>query len=198
MKAITLWAIALLITTSACFAQEASQATIDKWFASNEYLGGLTLKPYAGVNKAELYKQYQKNKALWDAAFAYLKNTNLDTLSLVKKRQIIGDDLFISVTENPTKDFDNTKWEFHKKYIDIQYVIKGKEKMGALPVEKLNVTEPYTESRDGGNGTSTEGSYYVAEPGTFMVFFPSDAHRPNIKVEGFEKTKKIVFKVKAN
>lgn len=166
----------------------------DQWFKSQKYLNGLSIKPFDGANKVEFYIQYQKNKDLLDKAFAYLKNTNLDTIS-VGKHVIDGDSVFASVTENPTKAFEDTKWEFHKKYIDIQYVIKGKEKMGMTPVESLSITTPYNETKDVGFGEASNGKFFVAEPGTFLIFFPTDAHRPNIKVEGFDKTKKIVVKI---
>lgn len=168
----------------------------NQWFKSQTYLDGLALKPFEGVNKVEFYIQYQKNKDLLDKAFSYLKNTNLDIIS-VGKHVIDGDSVFASVTENPTKSFEDTKWEFHKKYIDIQYVIKGKEKMGTTPVESLSITTPYNETKDVGFGDASNGKFYIAEPGTFLIFLPSDAHRPNIRIKGFEKTKKIVVKILA-
>jgi beta-galactosidase beta subunit len=32
-------------------------------------------------------------------------------------------------------------------------------------------------------------------PGTFFLFFPTDAHRPGIKVEGNDVVKKLVIKI---
>ncbi len=37
----------------------------------------------------------------------------------------------------------------------------------------------------------------LAEPGTFFIFTPEDAHRPGIKVDGFDTLKKVVIKVRA-
>jgi YhcH/YjgK/YiaL family protein len=141
--------------------------------------------------------QYHKYKALWDKAFTFLKETNLDTIR-PGKYPIDGDLVYASVTENPTKDLENAKWEFHKKYIDVQMVIKGSEKMGIVPLASTTVSEPYNEKKDVGFATSTEGNIYTVEPGVFLIFLPSDAHRPSIKVDGFDKDKKIVIKVKAD
>jgi YhcH/YjgK/YiaL family protein len=74
-------------------------------------------------------------------------------------------------------------------------VSRGKEKIGILPVEKATVKDPYNAEKDVAHYTG-EGTYYVAEPGTFFLFFPQDAHRPNIKVND-EKVKKVVIKIRA-
>jgi len=166
-----------------------------KWFQSGDWLNGLKLKAHDSTDQIEFAIQYHKNKALWDKAFAYLKNTDLETLA-VGKYPIDGDNLFASVTENPTKNFEDTKWESHRKYIDLQYVIKGKEKMGVTPVSTATVTVPYDEKKDNANYTSNAGRYYEAQPGTFFLFFPQEAHRPNIKIEGCDVDKKIVLKIR--
>jgi YhcH/YjgK/YiaL family protein len=99
------------------------------------------------------------------------------------------------VTEGPTKDFDKSAWESHRNYIDLHYVIKGKEKIGAASVATATVTNPYDASKDIAN-YNTEGKFYVAEPGEFFLFFPSDAHRPGIKTDGSDSDKKLVIKIK--
>jgi len=171
------------------------QAT--KWFISGDYLNGLKIKPHESTNKLEFAKQYQKNKALWDKAFAYLKETNLETIA-PGKYPIDGDNVFASVTENKTKDFKDTKYESHVKYIDLQCVIKGEEKMGKVAVSKAINTSPYDPAKDLALYTSEDGTFYEATPGVFFLFFSQDAHRPNIKVEGFDSDKKIVIKIKAD
>jgi len=41
-----------------------------------------------------------------------------------------------------------------------------------------------------------EGTYYTAGQDEFFLFFPNNAHRPTIKAEGFDSSKKIVIKIK--
>jgi biofilm protein TabA len=171
-----------------------TKAEADKWFASHEYLAGLKLMPAASTNTIEFAKQYKLNKAVWDKAFAYLKNTDLDKLP-VGKYPIDGDNVYATVTDNPTKVFEQTAWESHRKYIDLQYVIQGAEKMGMAPVTTATVTDSYNEAKDVAH-YKVEGTQYEALPGTFFLFFPTDAHRPNIKVDGIEHDKKIVLKIK--
>ena len=128
-------------------------------------------------------------------AFAYLKNTDLNKIAK-GKYPIDGDNVFASVTADSSKNFDKTNWESHRKYIDIQYVINGEEMIGVYPVSKATVTKEYDEKRDAAN-YSADGKLYSATPGTFFIFFPSDAHRPNITPGGNLVVKKIVIKVKA-
>lgn len=165
-----------------------------KWFKKKEWLNGLQLKPSKSVNYVEFYRQYHANKAYWDKAFDYLKTQNLQTLS-TGRHDIDGDNVYASVTENPTKDFDSTMWESHRKYIDLQYVISGKEKIGVASPQKLVIIKVYDATKDVAN-YSGNGKVYRAEPGTFFLFFPSDAHRPNIADGDKKADKKIVIKIR--
>ena len=179
------------------FAQDSKELTTckaKKWFKKMEWLGGLELTPSKTINKKEFAKQYQANKVYWDKAFAYLKNTDLNPLPK-GKYPIDEDNVFASVTTDSTKDFDKTNWESHRKYIDLQYVIQGEEKIGVYPVSKATVTKVYDEKRDVAN-YSADGKLYTAVPDTFFIFFPSDAHRPNITPGGNKADKKIVIKIK--
>jgi len=169
-------------------------AVAEKWLKSKEWNGHIKLNVHESVNATEFYEQYHANKAVWDKVFLFLKTHDLDTLS-VGKHPIDGENAYASVTEAPSKELDKSGWESHKKYIDLQYVIKGKEQIGVAPVNMATVTKPYDEAKDGAAYTA-EGTYYTAEPGTFFLFFPQDAHRPNIKVAGYDTVKKLVIKIK--
>lgn len=165
-----------------------------KWFKKKEWLGGLKIQPHSSVNVHEFARQYKLNKEYWDKAFAFLKEKDLTTLPN-GKYPIEGDQVFASVTENPTKAYDSTQWESHRKYIDIQYVIKGEERMGVNPVAQSTVIKSYNEARDVAN-YSAEGKIYSATPESFFIFFPTDAHRPNITPGGNKPDKKITIKVR--
>jgi biofilm protein TabA len=190
---------ALLLTVTSCSHKTTGGASatsnIDKWFKQKEYLNGLKAQPHESVDKVEFARQYNANKELWDAAFAYLKNTNLQTLP-VGKYTIVPDKVTVSVTEDSTKSFEKTNWESHRKMVDIQYIVRGEEKMGVAPVSTAKVIRPYDEKRDAAN-YEVEGKYYVSTPDKFFIFFPTDAHRPNITIGGNKPDKKIVIKVLA-
>ena len=184
----------LACTASQKMSQPTTEKEINKWYDQEKWLGGLTLKPHESVNKQEFTRQYWAHKAYWDTAFQFLKSQDLPNLA-PGKYLLAGDSVYVSVTEGPTKEFDKTQWEAHRKYIDVQYVARGKEKIGVAPVASATVVNPYSDAKDVANFTA-EGKFYMAEPGTFFIFFPQDAHRPSIKVEeGTEK--KVVIKVAA-
>jgi YhcH/YjgK/YiaL family protein len=157
-------------------------------------LTGQGLKSHETINKTEFAKQYQMNKNFWDKAFAFLTNRDLKTLA-VGRHAIDSNNVFAFITENPTKDPDSTKWESHRNYIDLHLVITGEEKIGVADISTLMVTMPYDESKDLINYTG-EGKFYTADPGTFFLFFPSDAHRPGVTTGGNKPDKKIVIKIR--
>lgn len=175
-------------------AQTMSKRKAKKWYAKKEWLGGAKLNPHASINKQEFARQYQLNKPFWDKAFAFLRDHNLD--SLPKGKYVIdSDNVTASVSIDPSKDFEKTNWESHRKYIDVQCIISGEEKMGLWPLSDATVIKPYDEKKDVVNYTAT-GEFYVAGAGDFFIFFPDDVHRPNITPGGNKVVKKIVIKVR--
>ena len=166
-----------------------------KWFKKKEYLGGLKATPHEAINKTEFAKQYHLNKTSWDKAFAFLRDTDLQTLTN-GRHNIDGDNVYALVTEAPSKDYDKTAFESHKNYIDLQYVITGEEKMGRTPAESLKVDRPYVERNDIAYYIG-DGKIYPVPQNSFLLFFPGEAHRPNITPGGNKVVKKVVIKIKA-
>ena len=54
---------------------------------------------------------------------------------------IDGQDVFALVQRYETVMTDAPKFEYHRKYIDIQYIVSGKEVMGWAPAERMVITE---------------------------------------------------------
>jgi YhcH/YjgK/YiaL family protein len=173
-----------------------SKKAATTWFNTYEWLNGLKLKPHKSVNKQEFAKQYHYNKDRWDKAFAFLKENDLVSLK-PGKYPIDGENVFAIVTEGPTKDTSQTKWEAHKIYQDIHFVIDGKEKIGIAPVASAVNIIPYDTAKDIGY-YEAKGNYYESDKNVFFIVFPQDAHRPGIKVDGFAMEKRIVIKVRRN
>jgi biofilm protein TabA len=191
----------ILLFASALVAQSGSGTTWTKhkakvWFDGGTWLNGLKLKPHKSVNERIFAEQYHLHPSFWDSAFAFLKNQDLANLPK-GKYPIDGDNVFATVTEDSTKDFSKTRWESHRKYADIQYVIRGEEKIGVRPIAGAKVTVPYDPKGDVAH-YSGPGKHYDAHPGTFFIFFPPDAHRPNITPGGNKVDKKIVVKIRVS
>jgi biofilm protein TabA len=191
-------ALFLILVATHLNAQTKSQAwterKAEKWFKKKEYLNGLKATPHEAIDKVQFAQQYESNKALWDKAFVYLKDNNLATLP-TGRHVIDGDNVFAIVSEGPSKDYDKTAFESHKNYIDLQFVISGEENMGKAPLTDITLDKPYNEKNDIMFYTG-EGKIYTVAQNGFLIFFPSDAHRPNITPGGNKVVKKIVVKIR--
>lgn len=175
-----------------------SNKKIEKWFTEKKWSEGWTIAPDASINKREFAVSYFKNKERWEKAFKFLKNSDL--LKLEPKRyDIDGDNLYATISEYNTKNEETTKFEAHRKYIDIQYVIKGKEIMNLTPRAMVkDVVTPYDSAKDIEFMNVEKVVKHIATPSNFFIFFPSDAHRPGIKDGVSAPVRKVVIKVKAD
>ena len=139
------------------------------------------------------YKKYEALNRSFEKAFQFLKREDLGSLA-TGKYEIHGENVFAMVQEYETKDLDNAKYEAHKKYIDIQYLVKGTENIGYSPIDKLEVSSPYSEESDFMLLTG-EPRLILLNEGEFFILFPEDAHMPGISVREKSKVKKVVVKV---
>ena len=168
---------------------------VNQWYNSSEWLNDLQLKSHESTNRQEFEKQYKAHPAWWDKAFAWLKTNDLNAIE--PGTYIIDDgNVKAIVTEAPAPILEKVKWEAHHHFNDIQYIVRGQAKMGVAPVSDARITESYDPANDVGF-FEAEGEYYTAGAGTFFIFTPEEAHRPGIKIEGYETVKKIVIKVRA-
>jgi YhcH/YjgK/YiaL family protein len=168
----------------------------DQWFEAGTWHGNLAVQPDATVDRKAMAVAYHKNPERWDAAFAFIKNNDLAALE-VKRHDIDGDNLFALVSEYSTRNEEDVQYEAHRKYADIQYVITGSEQIGIGPIaSKKEVSQEYSDEKDIEFFTVEEVTNYPAKPDRFFVFFPTDAHRPGLKVDSIAPVKKLVLKVK--
>jgi YhcH/YjgK/YiaL family protein len=175
-----------------------SNKKIDKWFAKNEWSEGWSVSPDASINKREFAVSYFKNKERWQKAFNFLKNSDLSKLEL-KRYDIDGDNIFATVSEYNSKNEETTKFEVHRKYIDIQYVISGKEMMNIAPLTSVKeVLIPYDTGKDIEFVTVNKEVSLKATPDKYFIFFPVDVHRPGLKDVVNSPVRKIVIKVKVD
>jgi biofilm protein TabA len=189
--------LAVLLIRFQSQAQSADKLTKQqaaKWYKSQEWLHGLQLKPHSSTDQEEFARQYHANQPGWDKAFAFMKETDLNSLA-PGRIPIDGENVYVIVTEAPGKDPDKARWESHRNYNDIHYVVKGKEKIGLAAAASATITAAYDPAKDIMFYTA-EGKFHLAEPGTFFIIAPRDAHCPGIKVDGDEVVKKVVIKVR--
>lgn len=102
-----------------------------------------------------------------------------------------------SINEYLTKDYSDGFIEFHKKYIDIQIVLKGREKAGIC--HKDECTEIEFDSENDFGKLMGEVTLIELKPNNFAIFFPQDGHMPQLNKGLLPQTvKKLVIKVPVN
>jgi YhcH/YjgK/YiaL family protein len=129
-----------------------------------------------------------------ERALQYLGTTDFSKLE-PGKYEIDGDNIYALVSIYNTKPLSSVKWEAHKKYIDIQHVASGKEKIGITSTDKVIPLEEYSENNDC-TIYKGDGNYIIVDEDNFAVFFPSDVHMPGISINIPKEVKKVVIKVK--
>ena len=110
------------------------------------------------------------------------------------KYEIDGDELFVSVQDYETKTLEQGKFEAHRKYLDIQFLIKGTERLGFGKTQDYQPVTDYDEQKDIVFLDGT-GDFATAREGDFLIFAPSDVHMPCITVDAPAYVKKAVVKV---
>ncbi len=115
-----------------------------------------------------------------------------DLLSLPLGKQPISERAYLNRQQYVGKEELDNRYESHLDYIDIQIVLKGKEKnyySFDLPTpQETNAKDCYfTEAK--------KDLSLILEEGKFVIYFPKELHKPGLKVDD-EIIEKIVFKVK--
>ena len=128
-------------------------------------------------------------------ALEIIEELDWDTVECGK--YIVDDGMYYMVQEYETKYPEEARYEAHQKYIDIQYMIQGVERMEFADTPKLKVAETYDEDRDVVFlETPKVVDACIVEAGDYRIFYPEDAHRPGLCVGEPSKVKKIVVKVR--
>lgn len=145
----------------------------------------------------ELIKsEYYRFGSAWKIAFEFLCSLSPD--SEEKIYLLRGDDIYAHIASYETRTKDSAALESHRKYIDVQAILTGREKIEVTSTNGLVVNAPYDQTTDveffDRSNESTQIDLY---PGTFAMFFPHDAHMPGLVMEEkSELVKKVVVKIK--
>jgi YhcH/YjgK/YiaL family protein len=139
--------------------------------------------------------QYASISPRIKAGFDYLATTDFSKIA-AGKYEIDGSNLFALVQEYDSITKVQGKWECHRNYIDIQYVVEGVEQIGVQNIDFLKVTTEYNPEKDIAF-LSGDGDFVTLSKGSYGVFFPQDAHMPKVAPgDKPGKVKKVVLKIK--
>lgn len=130
-------------------------------------------------------------------AFAFIKAAVAENYP-TGRYEIDGDNLYALVQEYNAKLVADSKFEGHKRYIDIQYIISGEELMKVADISKVSAITEYDAAKDCMFfGNTDDASVLVVQQGEYAVFFPNDIHMPGVaRNETPSPVRKIVVKVR--
>jgi YhcH/YjgK/YiaL family protein len=129
---------------------------------------------------------------LFARAFEFLAREDLASLA-DGNHAILDDRLLAIVARGQGRGPEQSPLEFHRRYIDIQYVVAGKDCIGWLPTPRCRqVSMPYDAERDVGFFADRPATWIDLTAGQFAIFFPADAHAP---LGGSGAVHKVVVKV---
>lgn len=138
---------------------------------------------------------YYGSNERFEAAFDFINKAVKENLP-VGTYEIDGRNLFAFIQEYKTKLPEESAFEGHRKYIDIQYIVSGTEVMMVADISKMKESCDYKEDivffED-----FDKAIMCVIEEGEYGIFFPWDTHKPGLCFdEKPEKVRKIVVKVR--
>lgn len=141
------------------------------------------------INNASLYYTIHPK---FKSAFDY--TASIDTATIPAGRyEIDGSAMYALVQEYNTKLKEDGKWEAHRRYIDLQYVVQGAEGIGYANIHHLKQRE-YEADKDF-LPLFGDGDVVTVSSGNFVLLFPEDAHMPGMALGDSALVKKVVIKI---
>ena len=127
------------------------------------------------IKNTSIYEGLHPNLKL---GLKYIKETNFHNMEM-GKYEIKGDEVFAILQTYETKPETECRYEAHKKYTDIQFMVKGKELMGVVPFNDQPITENLPDNDVA--FYNAKGQNILVEESSFTIFFTNDVHMPGIK-----------------
>jgi biofilm protein TabA len=110
---------------------------------------------------------------------------------------VISNSVKCIVSEYSTKNRNDEKFEAHKHVIDIQYPIIGQERVQWSPLRGMAACTEYDAVMDRTYFINPScNTTCIIGKGIFAIYFPEDAHNPQLAVEMQEEViKKVTIKI---
>lgn len=127
-----------------------------------------------------------------DLALNYIAD-NLETMPA--EIELKGFDVRAFFNEYQTVPVEESFFEAHEQFADIQIMRSGAERIAVSNVDALTVTKSIPEN-DFWAMEGPEEVSVVLKPDSFLILLPGDAHKLKIMLDKPEDVTKTVFKVK--
>ena len=137
------------------------------------------------------YQDLKNLFAISDKAIDFLASADADTAC---GRYDFGEGCYVNVMDSQTKTA-LALMEAHEKYVDVQCLLKGEEKILYTGKASLAVAVPYNVEKDVAFFDFTDAETVCYCEGEGIVLYPSEAHLPCRAVGEEITVKKAVLKV---
>ena len=139
-------------------------------------------------------QQYTGISPRLDCALTYLQTHDLNAME-PGRYPILGEDVWLRISDNSTKPESEAVYEAHDRFIDIQMILRGEEIIRcAFRRDMVSVTEsPPVRDVTFYQGS---GQPFLLSAGDFLILFPDDAHAPSLCVGAPASVRKALFKVR--
>jgi biofilm protein TabA len=109
----------------------------------------------------------------------------------------LADGVFANVGRYATEPAEERLFESHRKYIDVQIVVEGRERVDVAPLAVAVEIEAYSEEGDCAfhHAPAEFTSQIALTEGAFVILEPSDAHKPNCTLDELYNITKVVGKI---
>lgn len=146
------------------------------------------------VDTLSNHRRYDALQRGIELGFEYLKA--FDPATPDGRYAIEGELVYALVQSYDTGPATERRFETHRRNIDIQYIVEGRERILHTPVGTLEVDAAYDEERDATfYHDPAASSSVLLTAGDFAIFHPEDAHKGGCMAGGREAVRKVVVKV---
>lgn len=141
------------------------------------------------TNYQELTKYFNVPKEALDFLAKASKDTECG-------KYVFSDDCFINVITVDTTEEATKMMEAHVKFVDVQYLLDGEEKIYYTDKAPLELGQEYDEKKDRSFYKWTNADEVSYQAGEGVVLYPNEAHLPGCAVVKSQTIKKAVIKIR--
>lgn len=146
------------------------------------------------LNTLERMDRYAVLNPRFAAAFDFLRR--LGPMPSIGRHAIDEEAAYALVQEYQTRPVAGVQLEAHRRYVDVQYIVRGVEAIYWAPLDGLTVTMPHDDSKDVALFAASATMIPVAiRAGQCAILFPEDAHAPCCTWGEPAEVLKVVVKV---
>ncbi len=146
-------------------------------------------------NIVNINNKFIKSREKLDIALDFIKNTDFSKLK-DGRVEIKKPEIWANLQTYQTKS--DAYFEAHRRYIDLQYIISGEEKIGVCNYSDCTKYTQYDENNDIEFLDSDKFKNIQMKAEDFLILYPTDAHKPSISIDknNTSTVRKLVIKIR--